>query len=103
MKHSATARGACSRLLRWLRRGEPGQDASVHEEMHCGSLIGMLAGLLIAALLVGSPLAVCWGAAAGAVLGALIGLVLWLGAEGQPEDPVLPPAREQARRTGRRR
>lgn len=90
---AAHARLACRRLA-----GKPAPDASAGEEMHGGALVGAPVCAAVAALLSGSPAFLLWGAASGAVLGALIGLLLWLGGDGPPEDPVVPPARGQARR-----
>lgn len=60
-------------------------------EMQRGLLVGMPASSLIVGLLVPSVVAVFWAALLGAGVGALIGLLLWVGADGQPEEQVVPP------------
>lgn len=70
----------------------PQSPASVYEEMHQGSIIGLLACVLLAAMS-GLPGIVAWAAFLGATLGAVIGLLLWLGSDSLDEQPVIPPHR----------
>lgn len=95
-------------LLRKLSRRQskaPRQPtASLHDEMRCGSLVGLPACALIAGQLSGSASGALWGGLFGAACGALIGLLLWIGSDGLHEDRILPPApsRPAAERAPRR-
>lgn len=86
------------RALRQLRRfAGPQPLGTISEEMYRGMLVGFPACMLIA-LFCGWPQALVWAAFIGAFTGAVIGLLLWIGAASLPEDPVLPPGRNDSRR-----
>ena len=75
-------------LIRCLRTSP--SPTSVYEEMHHGSIIGLFACVLMAALS-GLPGIVLWAAFFGATVGAVIGLLVWLGSDSLDEEPVIPP------------
>lgn len=68
-----------------------------------GSAIGLPASALIAAGIGLSEAAILGAGLFGICCGAVIGLLLWIGADGLPEDAVVPPGRSGQERSEVRR
>lgn len=64
-----------------------------------GSAIGLPASACIAAGIGLGEAAILGAGLLGIGVGALIGLLLWIGADGLPEDPVVPPERARQERS----
>lgn len=80
--------------------GHPGpRRGSVYQEMRLGAAVGLLACLGYAGLGGASVPLVLLAGVLGLGIGGVIGLLLWGGSSDFPDDPVLPPARGQERRS----
>lgn len=73
------------------------RQATVYQEMHLGSAVGVSASLAYACAFGAPALLLLPAALAGYCAGAVIGLLIWNSSADLPEDPVLPPARSQER------
>lgn len=80
-------------------RTKPQSPVSVYEEMNRGSIIGVLACVLLAAFS-GEVFIVLWAALSGAAIGAVISLLLWLASDNLDEQTIVPPHRPRWRIQG---